>query len=330
MHKKIFLLVLLMAICSVLTFAQDEKTAVFDDSKLPKTASSTSKFVPEGWTLESTVTGDLNGDGVADAVLVFVEKGGGERAMIIAFKNAKGEFERAVTATSVLQSTDSGGMLGGEKNTPDIKITKGVLIIGALTGSRESSDTTFRFRYDPKVSKFALIGYDDIENDRGTGASTKTSFNYLTGVAITTELQYSQKTEKDVVKSTKTTKITEPTQYIEDVSYAEFGPYEADDSGDAGGATRLKFKAGRTSTFIDGTVAKGGPDFYVIKAKAGQTMTINVTGKVTFGVAAPDDSFARDDSNKTWTKKLPADGDYKINVFTSESSESYKLTVSIK
>ena len=328
MHKKIFLLVLLISIFAALALAQDEKKSVFDDSKLPKTASSTSKFVPAGWTLESTVTGDLNADGNADAVWVFVEKGEGEgegqRALMIAFKKASGEYERVVTAQEVLQCTTCGGMLGGEKNTPDIKIVKGVLIINSLTGSRESSDTTMRFRYDPKVSKFALIGYDDIENDRGTGVSTKTSINYLTGVKITSEMQYNQKTEKDVVKSSKTDKVKEPTQYIEDVDYAQLGQDEA------GEVIRLKFKRGSTSTDIEGTVAKGGPDFYVVKAKAGQTMTISVTGKVTFGVAASDDSFARDDSNKKWTKKLPVDGDYKISVFTQESAESYKLTVSIK
>ncbi len=223
MHKKIFLLVLLISICSALTLAQDAKKSVFDDSKLPKTAMSTSKFVPAGWTLESTVTGDLNTDGVADAALVFVDKAEGDRALMIAFKNAKGEFERVVTAKNVLQCKSCGGMLGGETNAPDIKIAKGVVIINTLTGSRESTDSTFRFRYDPKVSKFALIGYDEVDNDRATGASTKTSTNYLTGVQITTEYQYNQKTEKDVVKTTQTDKVSKPVQYIEDVDYAKMG-----------------------------------------------------------------------------------------------------------
>jgi hypothetical protein len=223
MHKKIILLVLLISVCAALAFAQDEKKAVFDDSKLPKTAASTSKFVPAGWTLESTISGDLNTDGVADAVLVFVSKAEGERALMIAFKNAGGEFERVVTARNVLQCTDCGGMLGGEKNTPDIKIVKGVLIINTLTGSRESTDSTFRFRYDPKVAKFALIGYDEIDRDRATGSSSGTSTNYLTGVQITTEYQYNEKTDKDVTKSTKTGKVKMPTQYIEDVDYSKMG-----------------------------------------------------------------------------------------------------------
>ena len=223
MHKKIFLLVLLMAAFSMLTFAQEEKKAVFDDSKLPKTASSTAKFVPSGWTLESTVTGDLNTDGVADAVLVFVDKGEGDRTLMIAFKNAKGEFERLATAKYVLQCKSCGGMLGGETNAPDIKIAKGVLIINTLTGSRESTDSTFRFRYDPKVSKFALIGYDETENDRATRASTSTSTNYLTGVQITTEYQYNQKTEKNVTKSSRTANVKKVTQYIEDVDYLKMG-----------------------------------------------------------------------------------------------------------
>ena len=324
MSTKIFLLVLLVSICSVLTFAQDDKTVTFDDSNLPKTATSTTKFVPAGWSIESTVSGDLNNDGIADAVIVFIEQTG-ERVLMIAFKNAKGEFERVVTAQNMLQCTTCGGALGGEKNTPDIKIAKGVLIINTLTGSRESSDQTFRFRYDPKVSKFALIGYDDEERDRGTGESTIASTNYLTGVTITRELQYNEKTVKEVTKSTKTDKVKTPTKYIEDVDYSEMGP--TDTSGDG---IRLTFKRGRNSTDIEGAVAKGDPNFYVIKAKAGQTMSISVTGKVTFGVAAPDDSFARDDSNTKWSKKLPADGDYKISIFTQESAEIYKLTVSFK
>ena len=325
--KKTILFLLITMIFAVLTHAQDEKATVFDDSKLPKTASSTSKFVPAGWTLESTVTGDLNGDGVADAVLVFVEKGEGEgnRALMIAFKNAKGEYERVVTATDVLQCTSCGGMLGGEKNEPTIKIEKGVLIINTLTGSRESTEQTFRFRYDPKVSKFALIGYDEIENDRATGASTNTSTNYLTGVTITKELQYNQKTEKDVVKTTHTDKVKTPTKYIEDVDYSQMGT-----SDDAADGIRIKFKRGTSSATLEGTVAKGGPDVYVIGGKAGQTMSVTVIGKVSFGIAAPDNSIPRDDSNKKWMGKLPADGDYKISVFTSEAAESYKLIVTIK
>ncbi len=223
MSKKIFLLGLIISIFAAVSFAQVEKKAVFDDSGLPKTADSTKKFTPAKWEIETTISDDLNNDGVADAAIVFSEKTTGDRVLMITFKNAKGEFERVATARDVLQCTSCGGMLGGEKNTPDIKIVKGVLIINTLTGSRESSDTTFKFRYDPKVAKFALIGYDVVENDRATGASTNTSTNYLTGVQITTEYQYNQKTEKDVKKSTKTDKVKTPTQYIEDVDYSKMG-----------------------------------------------------------------------------------------------------------
>ena len=324
MSKKIFLLFVLIMICAAMGFAQDEKKAVFNDTGLPKTANSTTKFVPAGWSIESTISGDLNNDGMADAAIVFIEKTGGERTLVIAFKNQKGEFERVSTAKNILECSSCGGMLGGSSNEPDIKIIKGVLIINSLTGSRESTDTTFRFRYDPKATKFALIGYDLVESDRATGASTRTSTNYLTGVQITEEYQYNQKTDKDVKKTTKQTKVSKPTQYIEEVSYDKM------DSADTSDGTRLEFKSGSTSTTVEGTVAKGGPDFYVIAGKAGQTMTINVTGLVTFGVAAPDDSFARDDGNKTWSKKLPVNGDYKIKVFSSDSAQSYKLTISIK
>lgn len=53
------------------------------------------------------------------------------------------------------------------------------------------------------------------------------------------------------------------------------------------GATRIKFAHGRSSATVGGTVAKGGPDFYVVGARADQTMTVEVSGAVSFGVDSP-------------------------------------------
>ena len=50
-------------------FAQDEQTTVFDTAALPKTAATAEKFVPAGWQIEETVTGDLNNDGLLDVVI---------------------------------------------------------------------------------------------------------------------------------------------------------------------------------------------------------------------------------------------------------------------
>lgn len=94
--------------------------------------------------------------------------------------------------------------------------------------------------------------------------------------------------------------------------------------------TRISFKTGATSATVKGTVAKGGPDFYLINAKAGQKMTVKVTGKVSFGIDSPDERWTPDDGNTEWTEEsLPANGDYKIRVYSAGGGQDYSLTVAI-
>jgi len=93
--------------------------------------------------------------------------------------------------------------------------------------------------------------------------------------------------------------------------------------------TRIKFARGATSATVKGTVAKGGPDFYLVGAKAGQTMTLKTTGKVSFGIDAPDGRLTEDDANTNWSEELTADGDYKIRVYSAGGAQNYSLTVSI-
>ncbi len=93
--------------------------------------------------------------------------------------------------------------------------------------------------------------------------------------------------------------------------------------------TRISFKRGATAATVKGTVAKGGPDFYLIGAKAGQKMTVKVTGKVSFGIDSPVDTLTEDDGNTNWSEELPADGDYKIRVYSFGGAQTYALTVSI-
>jgi hypothetical protein len=93
--------------------------------------------------------------------------------------------------------------------------------------------------------------------------------------------------------------------------------------------TRLKFPRGATSTTVKGTVAKGGPDFYLVGARSGQTMTVKVTGKVSFGLDSPAGRLTEDDSNTSWSEELPEDGDYKIRVYSAGGAQNYSLTVAI-
>lgn len=94
-------------------------------------------------------------------------------------------------------------------------------------------------------------------------------------------------------------------------------------------ATRIRFKRGRSSVTIRGTVAKGGPDFYLVSARAMQRMTVKATGRVSFGIDAPNGAMTSDDSHTNWTGELSTFGDYKIRVYSSGGTQNYSLTISI-
>jgi hypothetical protein len=203
--------------------------APFDRSALPLSAGAPEKFVPAGWLSEETVTGDLNADGTADTALVLIEKPGAKvgqtdsrkRVLLILLQTRPGELERAATAESLLACTICSGVLNATETAPEIRIRNGVLIYKLLIGSRESTDLTLRFRFDPKTKKFPLIGFDSVESDGATGASTRLSTNYLTGVSVTEEYQWSQKLDKDVRQSSKQRKVNNPAKDLENVDYEE-------------------------------------------------------------------------------------------------------------
>jgi len=93
--------------------------------------------------------------------------------------------------------------------------------------------------------------------------------------------------------------------------------------------TRVRFQRGSSSAILKGTVAKGGPDIYLVGGRSGQTMTVKATGKVSFGIDAPNATMTPDDSNTNWTGVLAAYGDYKIRVYSSGGVQNYSLTISI-
>jgi hypothetical protein len=93
--------------------------------------------------------------------------------------------------------------------------------------------------------------------------------------------------------------------------------------------TRIKFRRGATSATVRGTVADGGPDFYLVGGYGGQAIEVRVTGKVTFGIDSPEGNLTEDDGNTTFEGVLPADGDNTIKVYSRGGTQNYSLTVSI-
>ena len=214
---KIMGLSLLMLI--VMGWAAQAGTERFPVKDIPPEGKSLVDFVPQGWTVEDQANGDLNGDGVSDiaAILVQGKPDGAEdepqRAVIVLLGRDNEKFIPAGTNDKFLECR---GCLG-VKEAVGISIKKGVIIVDQMSGSREFSNETWRFRYDPKTQRFVLIGRDLVTGDGMLGTGTIESCNFLTGWKITQTYQYDEKGERKIADSTKTEKWTEKTPFIEDV-----------------------------------------------------------------------------------------------------------------
>ena len=99
--------------------------------------------------------------------------------------------------------------------------------------------------------------------------------------------------------------------------------------------TRIKFARGRTTTVEKGSVHRGMSHDYLLKAGAGQTMTVHLAarGGVCFDLYSPglNDTLAQ--CLKDWSGELPRPGDYRINVLpdtTTERSIPYTLEVTVR
>ena len=99
--------------------------------------------------------------------------------------------------------------------------------------------------------------------------------------------------------------------------------------------TRIKFPRGRTTTVERGSVHRGMSHDYLLKASAGQTMSVHLVarGGVCFDLYTPGLSDSLAQCSKDWSGDLPRSGDYRINVLpdtTTERSIPYTLEVTVR
>jgi hypothetical protein len=213
---------------------QDEDAPRYLDAKLiPSEGRAVADFVPRGWKVEGgegETTGDLNRDGEPDKVLRLVEDLPVERpdgvyntryrALVVLLARSGGGFKSAAVATRLLGCTLCAGALGDpEGGNITIEIKNGVLSVNQLSGSREATDLTQRFRYDAASGRFVLIGVDVEEYDRAEGGSQTVSTNYLTGLRVSKKMQVKKPGADPVLVSNKTTRVKRERRFLEDVDY---------------------------------------------------------------------------------------------------------------
>ena len=166
---------------------------------LVKHAGSIEGFLPMEWRMELKQSGDLNGDGRDDVVLVLRAidernvidvrgQGGPEnfdtnpRILMVAFANAAGGYDLALENHTLIARTmepsaqdplDPNGIQEG-----GVAIKNGTLQVtfGYFSGNMGHLTYTFRF----EKGGFKLIGYDSTDVERFKGTMTQVSVNYLT------------------------------------------------------------------------------------------------------------------------------------------------------
>jgi hypothetical protein len=98
---------------------------------------------------------------------------------------------------------------------------------------------------------------------------------------------------------------------------------------------RIKFAPGRTTAVLRGSVHRGLSHDYLLKARAGQTMTVHLVagGQVSFDLFSPGRTDLLAQYSKDWSGELAQSGDYRINVLpdtTTERNISYTLEVTVR
>lgn len=169
---------------------------------LPERAASAAGFVPAGWVAEKEVRGDLNGDGVADLLLVLrmadsknivsneelgiEELDTNPQMLVVAFANpGKNDFSLAVADHQLIPRREQPNQ---EPAFEDAAIVQGKLRVTLnlfmTMGGWYSSKTTYTFRHQDGC--FRMIGYDSEALRRNTGETESVSINYLTRKAKVT------------------------------------------------------------------------------------------------------------------------------------------------
>jgi hypothetical protein len=227
-HLKVLVVLVLVALAATISRAQEGERRFIDLKQVPVEGNAAQDFAPRGWKIEGQTDGDLNADSEPDMVLKLIEDlpeedAGGAlnvryRALLVLLKGENGKWKRAAAGTRLLQCTGCGGMLGGPGGG-DISIEKGVLVVYQLSGSRESTDLTQRFRYDARLKRFMLIGEDTVNSDRLTGEGTSESTNYLTGVKIIKKTRLDKSGDHDIPVSTTTKRVPARKRFLEDIDY---------------------------------------------------------------------------------------------------------------
>ncbi|TCB32977.1 hypothetical protein E0H82_14810 [Acinetobacter sp. ANC 4910] len=225
------ILALTLATLSSLTFAASD-------------TSSYSKFVPQGWKILETATGDLNRDGQIDAALIIQQnnpnnikshEGLGSdrlnlnpRKLLVLFKTAQSYQLMTENYSLPTENDEESPCLADPLEDGGITIAKGLLKISLhywlSCGSWYVTNNNYTFRY--QNNDFNLIGFDSNDFHRASGDITEKSINFSTGkVKSTTGKNEFAETAQPVKTEWSTLKNKYQIQ-LQDIDFSEYAEYQ--------------------------------------------------------------------------------------------------------
>ena len=96
---------------------------------------------------------------------------------------------------------------------------------------------------------------------------------------------------------------------------------------------KVVFPKGRTTAVLKASIKKGTNHHYLLRARAGQTMTVHLAAKQCgFTVYLPNEGAAIEEADGVtdWSGELPESGEYTIEVATDARLTPYTLEVTIR
>ncbi len=102
--------------------------------------------------------------------------------------------------------------------------------------------------------------------------------------------------------------------------------------GSAGADTTIRFDRGKFSKTVHGAVVRGTREKFRVGAAKGQTMTVWITSledNAVFQVFSKSGTLSKPELTE-WSGKLPANGDYLIEVGPTRGNATFDLNVEIR
>lgn len=190
-------LLLLIAAPAGAQWPGDQEIPAVNYPAIQKTALTPNGFVPKGWKLEASATGDLNRDKLSDTALVLhmddpanriapswdetIRYDTNPRMLVVAFAKKGGGYELAATDHKLIPRLENPNQ---DEPFDEVKIAGGTLRVKMhlflSAGGWRMGGSAYTFRWQD--GGFRLIGFDRDDVMRNTGDTEEVSINYLTSM----------------------------------------------------------------------------------------------------------------------------------------------------